>query len=94
MLRYLEFTITIATNQYLESPSPPQVLVAPQHLGHSCRRRPTLARALGCRRCLPRTRSGFDHGIDCNGGVDRIGVVPQTGWLGVGREAQVAAVQP
>jgi hypothetical protein len=31
LLWYLEFMITVATNQYLESPSPPQVLIAPQH---------------------------------------------------------------
>jgi hypothetical protein len=50
--------ITIATNQYLESPSPPQVLVllftalalhdlheivAPQHIGPPGHRRPALA---------------------------------------------------
>jgi hypothetical protein len=32
--------------------------------------------------------------VDCNGGTDRIRVVPQTGQLGVGREAQVTTIQP
>jgi hypothetical protein len=45
LLPYLEFAITIATNQYLESPSPPQVLVAPQHIGPLGCRCPALALA-------------------------------------------------
>jgi hypothetical protein len=76
LLQYLEFVITIATNQYLESPSPPQVLVAPQHIGPPGRRRPALAQAPGCRHRLPRTRLWFDDSTDCNGGVDWIGFVP------------------
>jgi hypothetical protein len=53
LLRYLESAITIAINQYLESPSPPQVLVAPQHIGPLGRRCPALAQARGCRHHLP-----------------------------------------
>jgi hypothetical protein len=60
-------------------------------LGHC---HPTLARVPGYRRRLPRTRSGSEDGADCNGGTDRIRVIPQMGWLGVSRQAQVAAIQP
>jgi hypothetical protein len=84
--------ITIATNQYLEFPLLPQALVAPQHIGPPGHRHPALSRAPGCRRRLPRTRSGFDDDTDCNGGADRIGVVPRTGRPGVGREAHPAFI--
>jgi hypothetical protein len=94
LLWYLEFMITVATNQYLESPSPPQVLIAPQHIGPPGHRRLALARAAGCHHRLPQTRSGSDDCTDCNGDADRIRVIPQARWLGVGREAQVTTIQP
>jgi hypothetical protein len=51
-----------------------------------------LTQMLGCRFRLPWTRSWFDDGVDCNSGADQIGVVPQMGWVGVGREAHPASV--
>jgi hypothetical protein len=41
-----------------------------QHIGPPWNYRSALARALGCRRHLPRTRLGSDHGADYNGGAD------------------------